>query len=128
MSFTRPTVTGWSSFYGETANAYQLLFNRSAFERRQSVELARQGNTATRATIRALTGVAPGGSVAATYSRVSAPSDLMSLGGLRTIDTFTAQSGVSTAADVVYINTNINDAVRAAPAYVVDASGNNGRP
>ena len=131
MSFTVPTVTGWSNFYGETANAYQPLYARSTLERRLGVELARQSNRAARATIRALTGVAPGSSKANTQARVSAPNGLTDpqmLGGLRTIDTFTVQSGNTAASDVTYINALINDSVynQAPSSYPADASGNGG--
>ncbi len=128
MSFAIPTVTGWSNFYGEAANAYQPLYSRGTLERRLGVELARQSNRAARATIRALTGVAPGSSKANTQARVSAPAgltDSQALGGLRVIDTFTVQSGNSTAADVTYINALINDAVynQAPSSYPADAAG-----
>ena len=128
MSFAVPTVTGWSNFYGESPNAYTMLYSRSTLERRLGVELARQSNRAARATIRALTGVAPGSSKANTQARVSAPAGLTDpqmLGGLRVIDTVTIQSGNTAAADVTYINALINDAVynQAPSSYPTDAAG-----
>lgn len=131
MAFALPTVTGWSNFYGETPNAYAMLYGRSTMERRLSLELARQSNRAARATIRALTGVAPGSSKANTQARVSAPAGLTQndqLGGLRVVDVVNIQTGNSTAADVTYINALINDSVynQAPSSYPADASGNGG--
>ena len=128
MSFVIPTVTGFSSFYGEAANAYQPLYARSTGERAIGVVLARQSNRAMRASIRALTGVAPGSSEASSYARASAPAgltDAQGLGGLRTIETFVVQTGNTTASDVTYINAQINDAVfnQAPASYPVDAAG-----
>lgn len=131
MSFQIPTVTGWSSFYGDAANAYTPLYARSTGERAISKVLARQSNRAMRATIRSLTGVAPGSSKANTQARVSAPAgltDAQMLGGLRVVDIVNIQTGNSTAADVTYINALINDSVynQAPASYPADTSGNGG--
>ncbi|CAB4163591.1 hypothetical protein UFOVP810_34 [uncultured Caudovirales phage] len=128
MSFVVPAVTGYSSFYGEGINDYQPLYARSTGERAIGVVLARQSNRAMRASIRALTGVAPGSSEATSYARISAPAgltDAQGLGGLRTIETFVVQTGNTAASDVTYINAQINDAVfnQAPASYPVDAAG-----
>ena len=128
MSFAVPTVTGFSSFYGDSPNAYAMLYSRSTLERRLSLELARQSNRAARATIRALTGVVPGSSKANTQARVSAPAGLTQneqLGGLRVVEVVNIQTGNTAASDVTYINALINDSVynQAPTSYPADLSG-----
>lgn len=131
MSFVVPTVTGFSSFYGEGANDYQPMYARSTGERAIGVILARQSNRAMRASIRALTGVVSGSSEATSYTRATAPAgltDAQGLGGLRAVEVFAVQTGNTSAADVTYINAQINDAVfnQAPSSYPVDTSGNGG--
>lgn len=134
MSLSIPTVTGWSSFYGESVDAYQMLFARNSMERRLSMRYAPQSARVMRAVARALNGAAPGDTATATYKRVkgqAAITDFGLTGGAVEIETVTQIDRATTAADETYINNLIFDNVpnekpAIAAGYPTDASGNGG--
>jgi hypothetical protein len=126
MSFTIPTVSGWSNFWGNTPNAYQPRFARSSTERMLSLQLATKGNRTIRAVMRALNGAAPGANATAQYARVQAGAPLTQQnGGLRVVETRVDYNANTTAADQAVINARIYDQLfNAAPAtYPVNLGG-----
>lgn len=132
MATTLPTVTGWSPLFGDTPNAYQLLFARSSNDYHAARALGVSGMRGIRRVMRVLNGAAPGSTATETYSRVAAatPFNTLSGGGARTVETVTEVNRATTAADVTYVNTNIIDRIyNMTPpiaSYPPDLSGNGG--
>lgn len=134
MTVTVPTVTGWSNFWGESANAYAMLFSRSSQERNASLALHKSGFRAYRRLMLTLNGTAVGSTATDTYARVTAPVGLTEtalFGGLRTIETVTSVSRATVTADKTMIDTRIiNGLFSQAPTipggYPSDLSGNGG--
>lgn len=141
MSFNPPTVTGYAGGYDPTfaraGNGAEVNYNavsrygRDSAERRIGMTLSRGGRRALRAAMRALNGVAPGGSAAASHQRVRATPDVdqgpgLAPGGVRPTELFADATGVSTAAQVTYINAEIMDEMVNQHIAVTDLSGNGG--
>ena len=132
MATTLPTVTGWSSFYGNTPNAYQPLFGRSSNDYMAAQALGRAGMRGVRRIMRVLNGAAPGSTATETVARIAAatPFNTLSSGGVRAVETVTDVNRATTAADVTYVNTNIIDRIyNMTPpiaSYPPDLSGNGG--
>lgn len=125
IAATSPTVA--SGFWNNTAPPNQ--YHRNNTERALSLVLGKPANRGLRKVVRALNGVAPGASVTDTYSRIAAPAAFtpFALGGARTIETVTGPyNGVTTAAQVTYLNANVIDPVASAITYVTDLGGNGG--
>jgi hypothetical protein len=141
MSFTPPTVTGYSGYYdplyGRAGNGAAadynntLRYGRSSTERRAALALSRSGFRGMRRAMRVLNGAAPGSDATENYTRVgvvdqNGPNSI-GPGGLRTMETVVANSGNTTTAQQTYINNNIIDLVFAtSPSipYPADLSGN----
>lgn len=132
MSISAPTVTGWSNFWGLTADAYTMQNFRSSHERRLGMVFGRHGYRGIRKVERLITGTAVGQTATDTYARVSAPAGLTeasSLGGARTIDTITSVARATVTADKTYMETVLDKVFGMNPAistYPTDASGNGG--
>jgi hypothetical protein len=128
MAFSIPPVTGWSTFWGNAPNAYAMRFARAAPERTIAHALAKPGMRQLRRVMCTLNGVAPGSAATETYARIAVPVNPQSMGGVRVVETVTASSGDTTAAQQTYINDELIDRLfNAAPStYPVDASGNGG--
>jgi hypothetical protein len=141
MTTSIPTVLSTSPFWtsnglnaaNSTTNPYAMAFSHNSTERMLSQLIGKASSRALRATIRALTGVAPGASKASTNYRIAAINSLTNnadYGGNRTIEAQAASSGNSVAADVTYINKWINDQINnmqpTIANYPVDLSGNGG--
>lgn len=125
IAASSPTVA--SGFWGNTAPPNQ--YHRNTTEHALSLVLGKPANRGFRKVMRALNGVAPGASVTDTYSRIAAPAAFtpFALGGLRTIESVTGPyNGVTTAAQVTYLNSNVYDPVAAVQTYPTDVSGNGG--
>lgn len=133
MSATVPTVTGWSTFWGHTPNAYAMLSARSYHEKDIARTMARGGFRGMRALFRRMNGTAVGSTATDSYVRASAPAGLtdpQALGGSRAMETATTVNRATTAADLTLSNAQLFDALfNMAPAiasYPTDASGNGG--
>lgn len=140
MSFTPPTVTGYSPFYSSTVGiasaGNEASYNAMTRVARSSTEysiarlLARGGFRGMRRVMLVLTGAAAGSAASETHARVAAqtPFNIGSMGGARTIETVTDNSGNTTAAQETYIENNILNMRYAAnpTSYPVDAGGNGG--
>ncbi len=142
MATTVPVVTGYSPFYsvfssnlsgGEASyNAVTSRVGRASHEYNIALQMSRPGFRNVRRTIRSLLGAVAGGADAESYARVAAQTPFApeTAGGLRTIETFASQTGVTVAADVTYINAQIVDRLfNLSPTlanYPADASGNGG--
>lgn len=141
MATTAPTVTGYSPFWSNVntiPNGSEADYNsvtrsgRASHEYNIALAMSRPGFRGVRRTIRALLGASAGAADTETYSRVTAQTPFApeTLSGLRPIETATVQSGVTTAADVTYINAQIVDRLfnlsPALASYPADASGNGG--
>lgn len=133
MAIAAPAPTVASGFWATTPGVGTPTtigaYHRNNTERVISMSLGKPANRGFRKVWRALNGVAPGGAVVDTYTRITAPAAFtaFALGGLRAVETFTGPyNGVTTAAQVTYINTNIIDPVAATITYPVDLSGNGG--
>lgn len=120
VGLNQPNATSYSSIAkrGQSLQLVNNLLNRS------------HGSRRLKATLLSLTGAAVGAaSKAYSNSRVSAPTNTLvsrtSLGGARTIDTVTYQTGVSVAQDLTTIDTQI--AAKHKPAtYATDRAGAGG--
>jgi len=140
MSFTAPTVTGYSGFYsssvGIAGSGNEASYNavsraaRSSTEMQVARALARPGFRGMRRVLLVLTGAAAGSAASETHKRVAAPTpfNLSTGGGLRTIETVTDNTGNTTSAQETYIEDKIINARYAAnpSSYPVDLSANGG--
>lgn len=128
-------VEGWSGLYeNEHGAEYALLVGtltgvKSPLTGRISRMLRknRAGLRGLNAVMKALNGAAAGGAASATYSRVDAdkePAD-DGFGGVRTIETRTVLSRVTTSADETFID-DLLDRDSQPAAYPTEASGNSG--
>lgn len=133
MSVSAPTVTGWSNFWGNTANAYTMQNSRTHHERAMSRILGKPGYRGMRKVFSLMLGTAVGSTATDTYSRITAPAGLTqssSFGGSRTIETVTSVSRATVAADQTHFTNQVFNAIfNMAPAissYPTDASGNGG--
>lgn len=125
MAIPNPNLTVSSGYWSNTA---PVSYHRNSTEYRIARMLQATGNRGLRKVMRALNGVAPGGAVSDTYTRVLPGTNfsVTSLGGARPIETVTGQyNGVTTAAQQTYINAAIYDALQTQP-YAVDLGGNGG--
>jgi hypothetical protein len=129
-----PSYSGlWNGVYGVNYSA--LASNGNTFEQnnRLRTQLSKlvardRGSRKLMSIMRALNGVAAGGTATATFRNVreeSVRGDALSNGGRRVIDTDTDVSRVTTAADQTLIN-GIFDRVFAPTSYPVDRSRNGG--
>lgn len=140
MSFGPPAATVVSNFYSPTyginstgdSPSYNAMprYGRTANERLIAFAVARSGFRGMRKAMRVLNGAAPGTDATETFSRVSAPPAFADhlMGGVRTLEVVTANSGVTTASQVTYIQDKIIDMVfdQEPGSYPVDTSGNGG--
>lgn len=140
MSFTVPTVTGYSGFYTNTVGipsagnvaSYNALprYARSSTERAISSAVVRRGFRGMRRALISLTGAAPGGSNAETYKRIQAqtPFNSLTYGGVRAVETSTVASGVTTSAMETYIEAKMlrSGLYTTSLTYATDRSGNGG--
>lgn len=140
MSFTAPTVTGYSGFYsssvGIASSGNEASYNavsraaRSSTEMQVARALARPGFRGMRRVLLVLTGAAAGSAASETHKRVVAPTpfNIATGGGLRTIETVTDSTGNTTAGQETYIETNMINARYAAnpSSYATDLSANGG--
>lgn len=114
MSMSIPTVTGWSNFWGTTANAYTMMYGRSSLERNISRWLAKPGARRLVSSMDALVGSAVGVQNTFKYSQVHAPAGLTEqddFGGNRVIDTITVVDTPTTASDLDYVRTEVLGAI-----------------
>src|ERR1044072_3853924 len=112
-----PTAASATGFVGRVGLANPNATSYSSIAKRgQTLELLNKalnsshGSRRLRATLLALTGAAVGGaSKAYSNSRIQAASTLGKLGGggLRTVETVTYQTGVTVAADLTTIDTQV---------------------
>jgi hypothetical protein len=127
MTLTVPAVTGWSGFWGVAPNSYAMMYSRSSIERNISRWLARGGARRLHTTMSSLNGNAVGGAMGRQYARVSAPNGLTSpqlLGGARAIDTVVVvPNSNTTAADKVYVQDQVLDAILEQAPGVVSTGG-----
>lgn len=142
MSFTPPTMgtTSYSPYWSSSVGiasagneaSYQAVTRvaRSSTEYHVARLLARSGFRGMRRAMKVLTGAAPGSAASETYVRVTAPTPFVdtTFGGVRAMETVTANSGNTTAAQETYIEDKILDMrYNANPSsYPVDTSGNGG--
>lgn len=120
MSLPTPSVSGYSSFWGNPANSYQLLVNKAGVMAGASRVLARQGMRELRALMLALNGASAGGTASRTVSRVLHSTN----GGAKSIETVTVINRATTANDKSFVDDVLNRFTNAAPSsYPVDASG-----
>lgn len=140
MAFGAPTVTGYSPFYtadiGIASAGNEASYNAMARSGRSSTEyqlariMAKPGFRGMRRVMKVLTGAVAGSAASETYSRVAAQTPFApeTAGGLRTIETATANSGNTTSAQETYIETYILDMRynQNPSSYPTDASGNGG--
>lgn len=136
MAFSPPTVTGYAGGFdptmqragnGAEANYNSLpRYGRTSAERRLSTVLAKSGLRGLRQVMRTLNGAAPGSAAVASYPRVVAPLDSDDLGGVRVIETYTLNTGNTTAAQQEYIEDHIMDDVFRAVPDATDLGGNGG--
>lgn len=136
MAFSPPNVTGYAGGFdatmqragnGAEANYNSLpRYGRSSAERRLGYVLAKSGLRGLRQVMRTLNGAAPGNAAVAAYSRVTAPLNSDDLGGVRVMETYTLNTGNTTAAQRTYIEARIMDDVFNAAPSTPDISGNGG--
>ena len=142
MSFGAPGASGYSPFFDPTlarpGNGAEVNYNamprygRSSSEMSISTLLAKSGFRGVRRVMRSLMGVAPGASATESYTRVGTAQQEnitgIGPGGLRTMETATANSGVTTAAQETYIENLIVDARynQNPSSYPVDLAGAGG--
>lgn len=140
MAFGAPTVTGYAGGFDPTfaiaSAGAEVNYNAVPRYGRGNTEMtlarlfASAGFRGVRRAMRVLNGAAPGSAATETFSRVAAqvPFNPQTAGGLRTLETVTANSGNTTAAQRDYINNVILDArFGSNPAnYPVDLSGSGG--
>lgn len=141
MSFGAPAATGYSPFFDPTlarvGNGAEVDYNamprygRAGTEMALARLLAKGGFRGIRRVMRVLTGAAPGSAADETYTRVGTVGQGVTEvgpGGLRTMETVTANSGNTTSAQEAYIENNIINArfVQNPTSYPVDLSGNGG--
>lgn len=132
MSTTNPTVTGWSTFWGQTANAYQLQNGRSSNDYFAAMALGRGGQRGVRRIMRVLNGAAPGSNATETVARIAPATPFVTNtgGGARVVETVTEVNRNTTAGDATYVNSFILDRIyNMTPpiaSYPVDLSGNGG--
>ena len=119
MSFTAPTVTGYSGFYSSSVGiagsgnvaSYNALprYARSSTERAVAVAMIRHGFRSMRRAVISLNGAAPGGSAAESVKRIQAqtPFNSLTYGGARTVETHTLSFGVTTSAMETYIDAKL---------------------
>lgn len=139
MSFTPPTVTGYSAFFdpafsrqgngAESSYNAMTRFARTGTEMMVARALAKSGFRGIRRAMRVLNGAAAGSDATETYTRVGtaqhAGPTSIGPGGLRTMETVTANSGNTTTAQRDYINNNMIDArfAQNPTSYPVDLAG-----
>lgn len=126
MAIPAPTLTVSSGYWSNTA---PTSYHRNNAEYRVSILLGKPGNRSLRRVMKALNGVAPGGAVSDTYTRVAPGSafSVVTLGGVRPIETVTTPyNGVTTTAQRDYINTMIYDSLTPLAPPAVDLGGNGG--
>lgn len=146
MSFTAPTVTGYSGFYSSSVGiagsgneaSYNAMFRyaRSSTERAVAVAMIRHGFRSMRRAVISLNGAAPGDSAAEGVKRVQAqtPFNSLTYGGARTVETHTLSSGVTTSAMESYIDSKLlrdgrytgHVVTNGSLGYPRDLSGNGG--
>lgn len=142
MSFGAPTVSGYSAFFDPTlarpGNGAEVNYNaitrygRASSEMSISALLAKGGFRGVRRVMRSLMGAAPGAAAAESYTRVGTAdhADITGIGpgGLRSMETYVANSGVSTVAQETYIENLIVDARfnQNPSSYPADLSGAGG--
>ena len=139
MSFGAPVVSSYSPFFdpalARPGNGAELNYNamprygRASSEMCISQLLAKGGFRVVRLVLRTLIGAAPGASAAESYTRVGTVQQEsitgIGPGGLRTMETYVANSGNSTAAQEAYIENLIVDARfnQNPSSYPVDLAG-----
>lgn len=139
MSFGAPVVSGYSPFFdpalARPGNGAEINYNavprygRASSEMLISAQLAKGGFRGVRRVMRALMGAAPGASGAESYTRVGTAQQEsitgIGPGGLRTMETYVANSGNTTAAQETYIENLIVDARfnQNPSSYPVDLAG-----
>lgn len=139
MSFSPPVVTGysgfWSGVYSINSAQAEADYNsvaraaRSSNERRAAIALSRPGFRGMRKVMRVLNGAAAGSDATETHSRIAAgtPFQPETEGGVRALEVVTDNSGVTTTAQITYLNNKLLDLLfvpNPAFPYPLDASGN----
>jgi hypothetical protein len=139
MSFGAPGVSGYSPFFDPTlarpGNGAEVDYNamprygRASSEMCISTLLAKGGFRGVRRVLRSLIGAAPGAAAAESYTRVGTVQQEsitgIGPGGLRTMETYVANSGNTTSAQETYIENLIVDARynQNPSSYPVDLAG-----
>lgn len=142
MSFTPPNTAGYSGFFDPTfarpGNGAEADYNtmprygRAGTERHLARLLAKPGFRGMRRVMRVLNGASAGSAAGETFTRVGTADQTgptsIGPGGLRAMETATANSGNTTTAQRDYINNQIIDPLfnMSPSSYPVDAAGNGG--
>jgi hypothetical protein len=111
------------AFSGLFGDSYSLLNNKQPSRSMMRRQVLKPGSRKLRELFDTCLGAAAGGSASATYKQIAEDSGIG--GGLRTIETITVISRVSTAADITALKEIVVNVDRS-PAYPADLSGNGG--